>query len=52
LGQPFGFTRVSNPLTQHFERGCLFQPIKALLKDNFSSSHYSGDFWLALLTEM
>jgi uncharacterized protein YdeI (BOF family) len=49
LGQPFGFARLSNPLTQKLQRGLLSQPRKPQSNRDFSSSHYSGDFELAIL---
>jgi hypothetical protein len=48
LRQTFGLPRVADSLAQELERGRLSQRLEAQPEDNFPSSHYSGDFVLAL----
>ena len=48
LGQPFDFSRLPNPFTQELERRRSFQSQEGRPKRIFPSSHYSGDFLLAL----
>ena len=50
LGQPFGLTRRSNPLTEHLQRGGFLQPLQAQPGGELSSSHYSSDFSACIIS--